>query len=45
MNDYQILKLENRIAKMESSVKNIKCPGVLRSLQRELRNLQKKNAN
>lgn len=32
--------LKDRIKKMEGTEKNIKCPGVLRSLRRELRNME-----
>ena len=32
--------LERRIAKLKGSEKNIKCPGVLRKLNRKLRNLE-----
>lgn len=39
--EMKILGLENRIHKLSNSVKNIKCPGVLRKLNRQLRNLTK----
>ena len=39
----KILNLENRIHKLSNSVKNIKCPGVLRKLRRQLRNLVGEN--
>lgn len=32
------LKLENRVAKLEASKKNEKCPGVLKKLKRKLAN-------
>lgn len=32
--------IKARIKKMDGSDKNIKCPGVLRSLRRELRNME-----
>lgn len=30
-----------RLAKLKSSPKNTKCPGVVRALEREIRNLQR----
>ncbi|MBO4592312.1 MAG: hypothetical protein J5684_07125 [Eubacterium sp.] len=36
----RIAILKDNIVKMENSVKNIKCPGVLKKRNRELRNLQ-----
>ena len=37
--ELEILNLENRIHKLSNSPKNIKCPGVLKKLRRQLRNL------
>ena len=37
--EFEILKMENRIHRLENSPKNIKCPGVLKKLRRCLRNL------
>ncbi len=37
--EFEILKLENRIHKLANSPKNLKCPGVLKKLRRQLRNL------
>ena len=39
--EFEILSLENRIHKLSNSVKNVKCPGVLKKLHRQLRNLSK----
>ena len=36
----KISLLEDKIAKLDGSPKNIKCPGVLRKLKRQLRNLK-----
>lgn len=38
----KLLQKKNRLALLEDSPKNIKCPGVLRKLRREVRNLEKK---
>lgn len=38
----KLLQKKNRLALLEDSSKNIKCPGVLRKLRREVRNLEKK---
>ena len=38
-NKIEILK--NKLNKLEGSPKNIKCPGVVRKLRRQLRNLEK----
>lgn len=35
-----LLRAENRYARLSVSVKNFKCPGVLRKLRRQLRNLK-----
>lgn len=32
---------QNRLSTLEGTPKNIKCPGVLRKLRREIRNLEK----
>lgn len=32
---------KNRLATLESNGKNVKCPGVVRKLRREIRNLEK----
>ena len=37
--EFEILSLENRINKLSNSVKNAKCPGVLKKLRRRLRRL------
>ena len=39
--EFKILNLENRIHKLSNSDKNSKCPGVLKKLRRQLRNLTK----
>ena len=39
--EFQILNLENRIHKLSNSGKNVKSPGVLKKLHRQLRNLTK----
>ena len=36
----KIIMIDNRIRKLKGSDKNIKCPGVLRKLNRKLRNLE-----
>lgn len=38
----KLLQKKNRLVLLEDSPKNIKCPGVLRKLRREVRNLEKK---
>lgn len=38
----KLLQKKNRLALLEDSPKNVKCPGVLRKLRREVRNLEKK---
>ena len=40
-NDEKTLILRNRIASLENNPKNIKCPGVLKKLRRQLRNQTK----
>lgn len=41
MTKEQILTLKkNRLQKLEGSNKNIKCPGVLKRLRREIRNME-----
>lgn len=37
----KILILKVRLHKLESSAKNSDCPGVVRKLQRQIRNLEK----
>ena len=39
--EFKTLNLENRIHKLSNSGKNIKSPGVLKKLHRQLRNLSK----
>ena len=39
--EFEILNLENRIHKLSNSDKNVKSPGVLKKLHRQLRNLSK----
>ena len=39
--EFKILSLENRINKLSNSGKNVKSPGVLKKLHRQLRNLSK----
>ena len=39
--EFKILNLENRIHKLSNSAKNVKSPGVLKKLHRQLRNLSK----
>lgn len=42
----EMIIIDNRIRKLKTSDKNIKCPGVLRKLNRKLRNLEaEKNEN
>ena len=37
----QLNYLKDKLARLEGSPKNIKCPGVLRKLKRQVRNLEK----
>lgn len=39
--EQKIALMKNRIATMEQNGKNIKVPGTLRALKRELRNIEK----
>ena len=39
--EFKILSLENRIHRLSNSGKNMKSPGVLRKLHRQLRDLSK----
>ena len=39
--EQKIALMKNRIATMEQNGKNVKAPGVLRALKRELRNIEK----
>ena len=41
--EIKILAIKDRIQKLKGSEKNIKCPGVLRKLYRQLRNLEGEN--
>ena len=42
MNKEQKLALmKNRLTTLEGTTKNVKCPGVIRALRREIRNLEK----
>ena len=42
----EMIIIDNRIRKLKSSDKNIKCPGVLRKLNRKFRKLEaEKNEN
>lgn len=38
--EIEIIMIKNRIRRLKSSEKNIKSPGVLRKLNRKLRNLE-----
>lgn len=40
-NEEKLVLLKVRLHKLESSVKNQDCPGVVRKLQRQIRNLEK----
>ena len=40
-NELRLMAAENRYAKLSGSPKNLKCPGVLRKLRRQIRNLKK----
>lgn len=33
--------MKNRLSTLEGTTKNVKCPGVVRALKREIRNLEK----
>ena len=37
--EFKIISLENRIHKLSNSPKNLKCPGVLKKLRRQLNKL------
>ena len=39
--EQKIALMKNRIATMEQNGKNVKAPGVLKALKRELRNIEK----
>ena len=39
--ELQLMAAENRYATLSASPKNLKCPGVLRKLRRQIRNLKK----
>jgi hypothetical protein len=41
----RLLILKDRLTKLENSPKNAKCPGVLRKLNRQVRNLSAKVNN
>lgn len=38
--EMEIIAIENRLKKLRGSIKNIKSPGVVRKLERKLRNLK-----
>jgi hypothetical protein len=40
MENYKLLSLKLRYARLSADAKNIKCPGVLRKLARQIRNLE-----
>ncbi len=40
-NEQKLALMKDRFVKLGNSVKNIKCPGVLRKLARQVRNLEK----
>ena len=40
-NEARLALLKNRLVTLEGSVKNIKCPGVIRKLKRQIRNMEK----
>ena len=39
--EQKIAIMKNKLVKLENSAKNIKCPGVVKKLHRQLRNLEK----
>ena len=39
--EQKIAIMKNKLVKLENSTKNIKCPGVVKKLHRQLRNLEK----
>lgn len=39
--DFQIKTIENRLNKLEQNGKNVKSPGVVKKLNRQIRNLKK----
>ena len=41
-NEFKLLHLQNRYDRLSGSVKNFKCPGVLRKLRRQIRGLENK---
>lgn len=38
--EQQLASMKNRLAVLEQSPKNIKCPGVLKKLRRQIRNME-----
>lgn len=40
-NEARLALLKNRLITLEGSNKNIKCPGVLRKIRRQIRNMEK----
>lgn len=39
-NEARLALLKNRLVTLESSAKNVKCPGVVRKLKRQIRNME-----
>lgn len=37
----KLVLMKNRLNTLEGSIKNIKCPGVIKKLRRQVRNLEK----
>lgn len=38
--EQKLALMKNRLATLENSPKNLKCPGVVRKLRREIRNME-----
>ena len=39
--EYKLASLKDRLSILERSEKNVKCPGVVRKIKRQIRNLNK----
>lgn len=41
LKEHRLALMKNRLTTLEGSVKNIKCPGVVRKVKRQIRNMEK----
>lgn len=39
--EHKLALMKNRLSVLEGSAKNIKCPGVVRKIRRQIRNMEK----